>query len=394
MTLIELLTASTLSLVVIGGLMGAGIRLQTQSLAQQQKLMAQQSLRSASDLLGLELAKAGSGFGAARLNLGGTVTRGALVPVTGDTFSSDGTFAAPNNGYSGFASDSLTIYSGSSGSTVSLACCPGVGNLGTCGSCSTVNGSGNICTAVQPGSSFTANAPLVFVNPTLGVACAQHLTSAPNSNALVTSGGVGGLGTPGTNDPCALTSSFWCSASTYAMQLNAVSFRVNWKPTATGGAQRPRLQRDPDGPYGPLPFEDLMWDVEQMKVRFIVDDLTNPGTYRFYPDTAAGRPALDQCTATTCLIAGGLDAKDTALAVGLSADQGVRMQLQRRVRGVEVTLISRSLTSELSQVRRTGHEHESSFALTSEGLPQDGYTRRRTVFQVTPRNFALTEANQ
>ncbi len=392
MTLVELMTASTLSLVVIGGMMGAGIRFQTQSLGQQQKMMAQQSLRAAADLLSLELEKAGAGFGAARLNLGGAVTQGALVPVTGDTFASDGTFAAPDGEYAGLISDSLTIYSGVTAATINLACCPGVGSLGACGACSTRNGSGGICTAVQPSSgTFGADAQLVFFNPTMGVACAQKLTSAPNSAAFVTSEGLGSLGAPGGSDPCASASTFWCSASTFATQLSAVSFRVNWKPVATGGAQRPRLQRDPDGPFGPLPFQDLLWDVEQLEVRLLVDDLSNPGAFRFYPDAAAGRPALDQCTVATCPVAGGLDAKDTALALGLSANDGLRAQLQRRVRGVEVSLVSRSLTSDPAQARRTGSSEHAHFVTTADGLPLDGFARRRVVFQVTPRNFALSE---
>jgi hypothetical protein len=56
-----------------------------------------------------------------------------------------------------------------------------------------------------------------------------------------------------------------------------------------------------------------------------------------------------------------------------------------------VSLVSRSLTSDPAQVRRTGSSEHAHFVTTADGLPLDGFARRRVVFQVTPRNFALSE---
>ena len=67
----------------------------------------------------------------------------------------------------------------------------------------------------------------------------------------------------------------------------------------------------------------------------------------------------------------------------------MRASLRRRVRGVEVTLLSRTISADVAQVQKQGNGE---FVLTADGLPRDGLQRRRLTFQVTPRNFALTEA--
>jgi type IV pilus assembly protein PilW len=385
MSLVELLISASISLVVIAGLVTATMGMQAMSGKQQQAMMAQQSLRAAEELIGLELQKAGSGIGNARLGLGGVVNRSTITIVTADPFASDSTFEGPQGSYLSMASDSLVIFSGRTSDLVQLSCCPGVG---TCsGSCSLRTPTG-ACTPVT--ASFTAGSAVVFVNPTLGIACAQQVTSLPVGNLLVSSAGVGSLGAPGVGDPCADASTFWCTSGTFALALDAVSFRVNWKPTVTGGPQRPRLQFDPDGPYGPAPFQDVLWDVERLQVRAMIADLTNPGAFTWFPDV--GRPSLDTCTPSTpgCSVPGGTDAKDLALVQGMTSAAALQAQLSRRLRGVEVTLTSRSTAFDRARVERTTG---GAFAIDSSGLPRDGFQRRRSVMQVTPRNFVLSEVS-
>lgn len=386
MTLIEVLTAATMSIVVIAGLTGATLNLQTISLRQQQRLLAQESLRAAGDLLALDLRRAGTGVGAARVSLGDTTSTSALAVTTGATFSSDPDFEAPAGDLAAMISDGLVVYSGRTATALATACCPGQAGMNGCGTCRVREGN-HTCMATDA-TGFAMSQPVVFVNATLGVACAHEVSAAPSSNQLVTREGVGTHGAPDPSDPCGDNGQAWCSASTWALQLDSVAYRVNWKPVVAGTAQRPRLQQDPDGPLGPDGWHDVLWDVERLQVRLMVDDLTAPGTFRFFPDATAGRPGLDECTAATCTVPGGTDARDATLALGVSPDEAVRRQLQRRVRGVEVTLLSRTMTADPGLVRRDHH----GFELDDEGLPRDGYQRRRLVFLVTPRNFGLTEA--
>ncbi|MBL8912967.1 MAG: prepilin-type N-terminal cleavage/methylation domain-containing protein [Archangium sp.] len=389
MTLIELMVSASIGLVVIAGVVSASMAMQATSGRLQQVMGAQQSLRSAADLISLELEKAGSGIGNARLGLGGSTTRNTITVASADAFTSDSTFELPLGAYAAFPSDSLLIFSGRTSAMVQLECCPGIGTCG--GSCSLRNG-GSTCTAVTAPPEFITGSNVVYVNPTLGVACAHRLTSLPATNLLVSSAGLGALGAFGLGDVCADTSSFWCTSGGYAMELDAVSLRINWKPTTPGGPQRPRLQLDADGPYGSAPYVDVLWDVERLQVRVMIDDLTNPGTFSWFPDATAGRPALDLCTPTTpgCGVPGGTDARDLALSVGLSTVGALQAQLNRRIRGIEVTLTSRSTTFDAAKIRRVG----TLFALDANGLPLDGYDRRRVVFQATPRNFALLEGFQ
>ncbi len=386
MTLIELMVASAMSLVVIAGLVGTTLQFQAMGFAQQQRMTAQQSARAAADVLTLSLQEAGSGIGNARLNLGANATRSAIDVTTADEFLNDADFELPKAPYLAYPSDSLVLYSGRSAGLRSTACCGGGG--GACGTCSIRSG-GETCMATSPVGAVAQSEAVVYVNSTLGVACAQNVDTAPQPTRLASSGGVAGYSAPNASDPCGTNGQAWCSANTWVLPLRSVGFRVNWKPTTPGGPQRPRLQIDADGPLGPDAWADVLWDVERLQVRLLVSNLTNANAAQYFPDDAAGRIAIDACTAATCAVPGGTDARDAAQAVGLSADQAVRAALMRRVRAVEVTLLSRTVSADRSQLQvQPGGE----FVLTTEGLPLDGLQRRRLTFQVTPRNFALSEA--
>lgn len=397
MTMIELLIATAMGIIVISGLVGTTLAFQAMGFQQQQRMGAQQSLRAASDLLTLRLQEAGSGLGNVRINLGLNQDRGAIDVVTGDLFIGDTTFEAPAAPYVAALSDSITIYSGRTQGLRSTACCGGGG--GSCGTC-TIRTSSDTCMGFSPIGAVVQTDRVAYVNQTLGIACAQTVTSAPQVTRLTSTGGVGSYAAPVGTDPCAPTGQIWCSANTWMMPLDAVSFRVNWKPLATGGVQRPRLQMDPDGPVGPAGWQDILWDVERMQIRQLVADLTStnvgvffpdagaPGAV-FFPEPTAGRVGLDQCTAATCTLPGLLDTRDTALATLLTADQAIRAQLRRRIRGVEITLLARSVTADKDLIR---FQSANVFSVDTSGLPLDGLSRRRLVFHVAPRNYGLTEA--
>ncbi|MGV3621728.1 MAG: PilW family protein [Archangium sp.] len=399
MTLIELMIATAMGIIVIAGLVGTTLAFQAMGFQQQQRMAAQQSLRSASDLLTLRLQEAGSGLGNVRINLGQGQERSAIDVVTNDLFVTDTTFAAAAAPYASASSDSITIFSGRTEGLRSTACCGGGG--GACGTC-TIRSSGETCMAFSPVGTVAQTDEVAYVNTTLGVACAQMVSAAPTPTRLATTGGVAGFSVPLSTDPCGANGQIWCSANTWVMPLDAVSFRVNWKPVNASSPQRPRLQMDPDGPLGPQGWTDVLWDVERMQIRLQVADLTNTGVGLFFadagapggvffPDAAAGRPALDVCTAATpgCTVPGVLDLKDSAISSLLSVDQALRAQLRRRVRGVEITLIARSQSADRELIR---YQSPNVYALDANGLPMDGLSRRRLVFHVTPRNYGLTEA--
>lgn len=386
MTLIELMIATAMGIVVIAGLVGTTLAFQAMGFQQQQRMSSQQSLRAAGELLTLRLQEAGSGLGNVRINLGQGQDRSAIDVVTGDAYTADATFELPAAPYAAYPSDSLVIYTGRTEGLRNTACCGGTG--GACGTC-TIRTGGDTCMATSPVGAVALNDAVVYVSSTQGVACAQAVTSAPQLTRLTSTGGIAGHSTPAGSDPCGVNGQVWCSANTWVMPLDAVAFRVNWKAIAAGAPQRPRLQMDPDGPIGPLGWTDVLWDVERMEVRLLVADLTAPGTGVFFPDAAAGRVAIDQCTASTCAVPGGTDARDGAITSGMSPDEAVRASLRRRVRGVEVTLLARTMSVDKGLVR---YQSANVFAVDADGLPADGLTRRRLVFQVTPRNYGLTEA--
>lgn len=392
-TLIELMIAGTIGIIIITGVLSAGLYLQQQGLVEMRQVQAQVSVRAAADQISLDLQGAGLGIGSARVNTGGTNGSSAITVTTADPFTADGTFAAAAAPYAARVSDSLTVMAGDPAQMVQMGCCGGGGP--TCGSCRFRSGA-NACAAAPVPVALNGQT-LVFVNPTLNVSCLHEVTGLPSVDRIQTNPGRGN-NPPPPGDPCEEASAtFWCTAGAYALQLSTVSYRVNWAPRAVGQPQRPRLQRDPDGP-GPAPWEDVMWDVEQMTVRVGVVDFTNANNLRFYPDAAAGRPAIDQCTAATCPVQGGVItgpgvpagnpvtlANDVVAGGGLSATMANRVQLERRVRLVEVTLLTRSSSVTRERIEPLG----AGFRLDPEGLPLDGYARRRLTFQITPRNFRL-----
>ncbi len=401
-TLIELMIAGAMSVVVIAGVLSAGMYLQQQGMKELQLMQAQVAGRASADQLTIDLQTAGLGIGSARVNQGGTNSASAIAITTDDPYAADSSFALPTAPYAGAISDSITLMSGDPTVMLSMGCFGSGG--GSCSSCRFRDAFGPEARAATDVPGTLNGQTIVFVNPALNASCVHQVTGLPGTNRFETSPGRNN-NPPPAGDPCETTSApFWCTAGAYALQLNTVSYRINWKPRVVGQPQRPRLQRDPDGP-GPLPWQDLMWDVEQMTFRLGLTDFTpNINNLTFFPDTVAGRPGLDQCTAGSCpVVPGGIlpvavapapRADVLAADVGGDANLARRLQLERRVRVVEVSLVTRSASADRTREQPLGVRNAQgewpAFRLDEEGFPLDGYSRRRLVFQVTPRNFRLS----
>ena len=91
--------------------------------------------------------------------------------------------------------------------------------------------------------------------------------------------------------------------------------------------------------------------------------------------TGPGVPAGNNATLPVDVVASG----------SITANQARIRQLQRRIRVVEVTLLSRSASVDRSAIQPLG----AGFVVDDEGFPKDGYSRRRWTFTVAPRNFRL-----
>lgn len=389
-TLVELLVAAAIGLMVITAVLSAGLHLQRQGFTEERRMRAQTTSRAAADVVSLDLQLAGVGIGSSQVNLGGTVVSSAITVVTADPFTADPTFELPAPPYAALASDSLTILAGDVTRIVPLGCCGG--GTGSCSGCqfrTAVTGQACAAMAVPPAFSFNGST-IAFVNPESNVAC-LHVVTGVAADRFTTTPGRANVSPPVT-DPCEAGQNFWCArGGTYAVPVNTVVYRVNWRPRAAGLPQRPRLQRDPDGP-GPAPFQDLLLDVEQMTIRLGLTDFT-AAPLTFYP--GGGRPAVNQCTAATCAVPpGGIITAvvppnnrpvDVIAGPGISADEAAIRRLQRRIRSVEVTMLSRSASVDRSAIQVSG----AAFVADDEGLPRDGFSRRRWVFEVAPRNFRL-----
>ena len=110
-----------------------------------------------------------------------------------------------------------------------------------------------------------------------------------------------------------------------------------------------------------------------------------------------GRPALDACTNAACeeyvAEVDGYVSRPSVSGARLELSDlpegdpaRARDALQRRVRAVEVTLVVRSQRRDEKQVVRLA---DGTFALDAEGLPRDGFRRRRTALVLTPRNLLV-----
>ena len=367
-SLVELLIAAGIGLVVIAGAVAGGMYMNQQSLDQQQRMFAQQSVRAAQELISDEIRRAGGGFGNARVVVGAT-RQSAITVKTDDTYATDSTFTAPTGVYKDMVSDSLTTLTGTADGSMGTDCC--AAGTSQCSGCFLRSGSQACVT--DGATSDMQNTSVIFANARTQTYCLHRVTSVSGSTRYDTAAGYGISEVP-TSSPCRdQAASFWCNPNTTLQKAGGATFRVNWTD------QRPRLQMDPDGLNTAKSFTDILWDVEQMSFRFGLENLASPGTIVWFPEAGTTRLPLDQCPSdpTRCPVPGGTNTDDAGLSL--------LEQLQRRVRLVEVKLVVRSPQVDRALVARSG----SGYLLDVDGYPRDGYQRRNYTFQVAPRNLRL-----
>lgn len=380
-TLLEVMLATSLSLLVLAGGITAGVYLQRRGILEERTMETQNASRAARDLLVPALQRAGAGFGRARLNVGGNGAlpdqRYAVWVTTNAAFVGDSTFAAPTGVYAGLISDAVEIWDADTSRAVQLNANASCGNNLWDGT--------NLCANNIVDGGIPASTLAVVTNPEWPTACVGVVGAGRTANSIAWSAGV-------PSRP-ALPAGSECSApnlpadvlgpsgnnESLLIPLNVRAYRVNWK---TG---RPVLEMDPDGSMGPATYQPLAQDIERIKVRL---GLYNPSNLAadavYFPDTAAGRPGVDQCTNATCWAllpgdAGTVGANETGPG-------SARDELMRRVRLVEVLITARTLQPDVDAVRAGANGSTTD----AEGNPVDGYKRRHVIQRIAPRNFALS----
>jgi prepilin-type N-terminal cleavage/methylation domain-containing protein len=384
-TLVEVLIASTISLIVLSMAVVVGVQLQHRGYMEERTVETQNAARAARDMIASSIQRAGAGAGSLPLAVGtngaGTVDlRYAVWPVTNANFT-DGGFAQPTGRYAGLTSDVLEIWETDPGVLIPLKTCDGTSSpwQGT-----------KLCTSVAPPASVLGRmAAVVAPEPSartavcVGVIGALDQTINPPGDrdyGLEWTPGMPGNALPG-GHPCAsypasTNGTVWGAADIYLMPLTARSFRVNW----TGG--QPALEMDPDGFAGNQGYTVVSRDIEQIKVRMGVVNPDSPASaVLYFPDPVAARPALDQCTHANCAPLIAWDAG--APVAGNEGPGSARDEMMKRVRVVEVEITARSQRMDVSGQTSDGGVDE-------DGNLMDGYKRRHTVIRLAPRNFGYS----
>ena len=383
-TLLEVMIAAAISMIVLSMAVVVGVQLQRRGSMEERTVATQNAARAARDMMAASVQRAGAGAGSLPLAVGtngsGTVDlRYAVWPVTNANYT-DGGFAQPTGRYAGLTSDGLELWETDPGVMVPLKNCDATSSpwVGT-----------KLCTPVAPPTALQGRmAALVAPKPSgrtavcLGVIGALDQTISPPGDSdygLTWTPGLPGNAPPG-GHPCAsypasTAGTLWAAADIYVMPLTARSFRVNW----AGG--QPTLELDPDGFAGNQGYAAVSQEIEQLKVRMgVVDPASTDGGVLFFPDSVAARPALDQCTHTSCSAFVTWDA-----GVTLAGDEGpgsARDELMKRVRMVELEITARS--------QRLDTAGQTDGGVDEDGNIMDGYKRRHTVIRLAPRNFGYS----
>ncbi|NMO20054.1 prepilin-type N-terminal cleavage/methylation domain-containing protein [Pyxidicoccus fallax] len=372
-TLLEMTISAAIGAVVLAITLTGIVQLQRRAAFEEQTMMAQVTGRAVKDLLATDLQRAGLGMGNTPITFADGDLRFAIQAWTEPDlsvnmlpyFAADPAFALPPAGttYEHLRSDVLQLYWGDTRSMIVMD---------ACGQKSVIRegNSFTFCTAANPPTLLDPptgqRTPAIIVNPRGNVAChleiSRVMASSSKFNANPGSA-IGNTGTPPCGDP---DSPVWADTGWVTLRTQGASYRVNW----AGGTPALEFQAP-----GTPTWTVVSRDVERMKVRQAVIDLAAPlAEYRWFPDPAEGRPAIDRCTRATC-------SADTGSTP--SSDTELRRMLQQRVREVEVTLVVRTRRADVT-VPRPGV----AVAYDEEGFPVDGFKRRTFTFRVTPRNFS------
>jgi type IV pilus assembly protein PilW len=372
-TLLEIMVSSVLGIIVITIALGGALQLQRRALFEEQTMMAQVTGRAVKEVLAADLQRAGLGMGNAPITFADGDLRFAIQAWTEPNlaanllpyFPADATFALPPAGtpYVDMKSDALQLYWGDTRNMIVMDACTG----------KTVIREGNsftFCTAPDPSTALDPpngqTTPAIIVNPQGNVACHLEISNVMSSSGKFNANPGSAIGNTGT-PPCGdADDPAWGDTGWMTLRTQSSAYRVNW---ASG---TPTLEyRAP----GSAAWVAMARDVERMKVRQAITNLASPlAAYRWFPDAASGRPAIDQCTRTTCTA-------DTGSSP--ASDAELRRMLQQRVREVEVTLTIRTRRADLS-----AYDAAKPMTYDDEGFPVDGFKRRTFTFRVTPRNFA------
>ncbi|GMU01969.1 hypothetical protein KH5H1_60890 [Corallococcus caeni] len=380
-TLVELMIAAAVSVLLLTLALSASAQVQRRLVLEQQTMSAQVTGRAVKEFLGTEVLRVGVGMGNATVVFSqGDLRQGFTVWSEPDLsqgrpplLAADPGFALPpaSGPYAGMASDALQLWWGDTRGLIALDDCPG-------GKAYRVRegGPSRFCTAPAPSSELQPQAgqstPAFLVNSGLALAChvevSQVRVAAREVSAFV------GRGTSSTQSgPCAdAQDPVWERTGWLLLRAQGSSYRVNW---ATGNPVLEYLAS------GATTWTAMSRDVERLKIRQGIIDLSQPQLPpRWFPDAAAGRPAVDACTRgqPECAVDAGPAGAPEAPA---STDAELRRLLQERVRSVEVTLVVRTPRRDLSSIQTDTTD--------DEGLPRDGYNRRTLTFRVSLRNNAF-----
>ncbi|MBU8896358.1 type II secretion system GspH family protein [Corallococcus sp. M34] len=393
-TLLEVMVAAGLAVIVLATGLAVGMQMQRRAIFEEQTMMAQVTGKAVKDLLTTDIERAGLGMGNSPTSFGQNDQRVALsawtepnlkTTVAQPSLMADMGFSLPSGIYANMRSDALQLFWGDTQSMITLAPCTGIPSVRE-------GGSDNYCTGPNPPMDLQPPTgqmtPALVVNPfQTGIpplpAC-QILISSINSSSQKVNANPGT--NSDTNDACSSTNDGrnkldWRQTGWRIMRTLGAAYRVNWVSAGT----EPQLEYLPPGPA--TSWQVVSRDVERMKVRMGVMDLISPNAdLRWFPDAAAGRPAIDACTIAK--MSSGECSLDSPPASGgpllplPTTDAGLVLQLRERVREVEITLTIRTRRADRDAVDLT--------AVDEEGMVKDGYKRRTFTFRVTPRNFAAT----
>lgn len=405
LTLLEMMIASGLSVVVLAGGLAVGVHMQRRALHEEQMTLAQVTARAAKELLATELMRAGMGTGNSVLVLRDGVERFPLeVRTDADTRAVEALFEegnadfapAPSSGpYQGMSSDALLITWGDATTLTLLDDC---------------NRNGAYRVLKQNDKTFCLNPvvapalmrevegrrggwpPSAVVHPGLQRGCMvdiKRFNVDPNQSPTGTyefTVEPGKKNSTLQNGQCAdrrgpSEEDMWTRPGWLVMHVASAGYRVNWK------SGQPVLEyRD----MNEARWQVVSRDVERLKVRMAVwdpttlppeEELQRPkDNLYWFPEPAAGRLALDQCT---------LDINACRLPFmrppepAPASDAELRTRLLQRVRELEVTLVVRTPRPRRELVVPGAPPD-------AEGWPQDGYQRLALTFRVNPRNFAFS----
>ncbi|WNG17345.1 PilW family protein [Cystobacter fuscus] len=411
-TLLELVVASSLSLIVLAAALWSAAELQRRGTFEESLMEAQNTLRAVREMLVVELQRAGMGVGSARMVFGrqGAAADDVRYAInvspeerfdgTG-AFPADPTFAPPTGSYADRISDVLQVWSWDSEAMngtnpigmVPLTLCTHAANA------SDLYRSGNeLCASTVPVG--LRDRLVMVVKPETRIACVMRVTavnqdaSAPYARIVVSPGITEGLAS--NNNPCKSlaagqrpndgTQDYWGAdrSGGFILLMRGSAFRVNWK-TGTPVLER----RDISSVVNPAPaaqWVTLSHDVEMIRLRLgVMEDLKLPKSpVLWFPNAAPLRPHLEQCTGTACdlLVPGGWTADPSNPSNAPTA----RDALMSRVRMVQVQVITRTARLDSSLIRK---DASGEYLRDADNHPQDGYKRRSSTLEIMPRNFAL-----